>query len=172
MESQDQKVVAPRKYRKSLPNPADQEFARLYRQGDKSKGIRPNNATAAYREVYGRAKNPAVDREMAKRKLTLVYPTLEAQRKKIERYSDKAIDRLGKLVDNARSEMVQYSASSYLADQAHGKATQRLDVRSEAVVFHMDLTKGDNQGTNDVAQDTLSDVVDAPHNKKTPQQSE
>lgn len=131
-------------YAKTDPNkaPAKKEFAKLYAQGDPSKGIKPSNATQAYLATHGGSQRSAIQRGYELVRNRDVAADIAEQRKKIEVHADKAIDQLASLSQGAKSEMVRYSASSYLTDQAHGKATQRLETVSVTANISMDLSGG------------------------------
>lgn len=132
----------PKTYRKTGANPANQRFAAIVAAGDSDKGIKPNNATAAYREVFGG--NPNSARELARQKMTNldVQADIAQQRERIAQESGKAITRLAQLRDQKRAPGVALGASTFLIDQAHGKATQRVESVGVTANITMDLSGG------------------------------
>lgn len=125
-----------RSYRKTIQSPAVKRFAVDY--------ARHNNATKAARDNFPTLNSDQVAANKGRRLLSKreVVADITAQRKKIENHADKAIDQLAELSQSARSEMVRYSASGYMVDQAHGKATQRIEQQSRSVTINIDITGG------------------------------
>lgn len=136
--------AAPKKkhYHKTTKSPAIKVFEAEY--------ARTNNASLAVKKAFPGQLTDGSARVKATRLLANdnVARGIEEQRKAIERHADAAIQSLASLSTGARSEMVRHSSSAYLVDQAHGKATQKVETTNRTVTVSMDLTKelSDNQG--------------------------
>lgn len=125
-----------KRYFKTTKSPAIKVFEMEY--------ARTNNATKAVQKAFpGQLTyGSAAIKGNRLLKNDNVARGIEEQRKAIERHADKAVESLAELSTSAKSEMVRHSSSSYLVDQAHGKATQRIEQRTQSVTLVVDMTGG------------------------------
>lgn len=129
-----------RKYRKSGSNPANERFAQIYAVGDKEKGIKPNNATAAHREVFGAAKSPEAQRKLAHDKVTKVNDSIEYYRKQLETLQSEAHQAIADTLRQKKDKRLRFDAAKDVTDRNLGKPTQRTEHVGLTTMVVMDLT--------------------------------
>lgn len=120
-------------------SPAKKKFALKYAKTDNG----TEAARRAFPELAGE-NNRASLAVKASRLLRndSVIQDIQLQKDRLQAIASKAVDRLDQIVEQGK-EHNALQASQYVLDQVHGRATQTIQTRSEAVVISIDLT-----GTN------------------------
>ena len=127
------------KYKKSKLTPAKKKFAQVY--------ARTDNASEAVRQAYPdlvRTSTSNYIKEKGKRLVTNGYVLAEIERQKqhMEVLAGKAVQKLEDVIDNGDNHDA-VRAATYVYDQVHGKATQRVKQSSAHVFVTYDLTGGE-----------------------------
>jgi phage terminase small subunit len=129
--------------------PAQKVFADHYAKSD--------NATQAARIAYpGLSEQTYPVKGHRLLRNDNVIMEIEAQKTELEAISSRAVLRIGELVDSEK-EAIALEASKFTIDHVHGKATQKMELKSQHVLLTIDLTGGE---AGEVPQAILDQLAD------------
>jgi phage terminase small subunit len=128
--------------------PANKKFAHHYAIS--------NNATQAVLKAFPHITSPASAGVKGTRLLKndRIIMEIEAQKAELEAISSRAVVRIGELVDSEK-EAIALEASKFTIDHVHGKATQKMELKSQHVVLTIDLSGGE---AGEVPQEVLDEL--------------